>query len=83
MTKKSKNKIIKQQVTKEVMVDETGREDLRSIKGNIFNRPVASIGMAMFLGGPFIGGLTDSTFLGGTFFILGGIIGSYGMSKGL
>ncbi len=83
MVKKRKNKIVKQQVIKEVMVDETGREDLRSVKGSFFNRPVSMIGLVMFLGAGVIGGATGSTFLGGTFFILGAIIGSYGMSKNL
>ena len=83
MVKKRKNKIVKQQVIKEVMVDETGREDLRSVKGSFFNRPVSTIGFVIFLAGPIIGGMTESTFLGGTLFIIGAIIGSYGMSKSL
>ena len=79
----SKNKIVKKKVTKEVMVDEQGREDLNSVKGNFFNRPLYSIGIVTFLAGPFIGGLTENSFLGGTIFIIGGIMAAYGGSKNL
>ena len=44
---------------------------------------VSTIGVAIFFAGPIIGGLTENSFLGGTIFVIGAIIGSYGMSKRL
>ena len=83
MKKEDKRTIVKKKVEREVMLDEYGREDLGSLKGSLFNRPVSTIGVIIFLAGPFIGGLTENSFLGGTIFVIGGIIGSYGMSKNL
>jgi hypothetical protein len=83
MKKKDKRTIVKKKVEREIMLDEFGREDLGSVKGSFFNRPVSTIGFVIFLAGPIIGGMTESTFLGGTLFIIGAIIGSYGMSKSL
>ena len=83
MKKKDKRTIVKKKVEREVMLDEFGREDLGSVKGSFINRPVSTIGFVIFLAGPIIGGMTDNNFLGGTIFVIGAIIGSYGMSKSL
>ena len=83
MKKKNNRTIVKKTVEKEVMLDEFGREDVGSLKGSFFNRPVSTIGVAIFFAGPIIGGLPENSFLGGTIFVIGAIIGSYGMSKRL
>ncbi len=74
--RKKKNNIVKKKFTveKDVMVDDLGKEDTKTLKGASFNRPITMLGFIIFLGGPILGGLTENIIIGGILFTVGGII---------
>jgi len=83
MSKIDKRKLIKKNVEKEVLVDQYGIEDTKTAKGFLINRPLTSIGMAIFFLGPIIGAMTENNGIGGILFLCGAALAAYGESKKL